>query len=129
MRRSTHDSQVLLDAACICVSGAPSHSGGGRGPGRTGSDRLAGRTEGKVKQAVFPLRTSAVLLLAAACASGQVQTYPDSRIPRTKDGKPNLTAPAPRLNGKPDLSGLWQVERTPERDYAKVVGKEFSGIQ
>jgi len=82
-----------------------------------------------VKQAVFPLRTSAVLLLAAACASGQLPTYPDSRIPRTKDGKPNLTAPAPRLNGKPDLSGLWQVERTPERDYAKVLGAGFSGLQ
>ena len=81
-----------------------------------------------MKQAVFPLRTSALLLLAAACASGQL-TYPDSRIPRTKDGKPNLTAPAPRLHGKPDLSGLWQAERTPERDYASVLGKEFSGVQ
>ena len=33
----------------------------------------------------------------------------DPRTPRTSDGKPNLTAPAPRLNGKPDLSGLWQT--------------------
>jgi hypothetical protein len=29
-------------------------------------------------------------------------------IPRTKDGKPNLSAPTPRtLEGKPDLSGIW----------------------
>jgi hypothetical protein len=35
--------------------------------------------------------------------------HPDQRTPRTRDGKPILTAPAPRLNGKPDLSGLWQA--------------------
>jgi hypothetical protein len=30
-------------------------------------------------------------------------------IPRTKDGTPNLTAPAPRTpDGKPDLSGIWR---------------------
>src|SRR5580704_5346467 len=33
---------------------------------------------------------------------------PDKTIPRTKDGKPNLTAPAPRKpDGKADLSGIW----------------------
>lgn len=35
--------------------------------------------------------------------------HPDPRTPRTHDGKPILTAPAPRLNGKPDLSGVWQA--------------------
>jgi hypothetical protein len=35
--------------------------------------------------------------------------YPTSGVPRTKDGKPNLIAPAPRTaDGKPDLSGIWQ---------------------
>ncbi len=37
--------------------------------------------------------------------------HPDPRTPRTSDGKPILTAPAPRLNGKPDLSGVWQATR------------------
>ena len=31
-------------------------------------------------------------------------------IPRTADGKPDLTAPTPRTaDGKPDLTGLWQM--------------------
>jgi hypothetical protein len=34
---------------------------------------------------------------------------PKAGIPLTPDGKPNLSAPAPRLpTGKPDLSGVWE---------------------
>jgi hypothetical protein len=40
----------------------------------------------------------------------QWMNYPTPGLPRTKDGKPNLTAPAPRtLDGKPDLSGIWAI--------------------
>src|SRR5262249_21225408 len=34
--------------------------------------------------------------------------HADPGTPRTRDGKPILTAPAPRLNGNPDLSGVWE---------------------
>ena len=55
----------------------------------------------------------AVLLASAAtghvCA--QWMNYPKSGIPRTKEGKPNLAAPAPKTaDGKPDLSGVWQAD-------------------
>jgi hypothetical protein len=37
--------------------------------------------------------------------------YPTARVPRQRDGNPNLSAPAPRTpDGKPDLSGIWQLE-------------------
>jgi len=33
--------------------------------------------------------------------------------PRTPDGKINMTGPVPISNGKPDLSGIWQVQAEP----------------
>ena len=48
------------------------------------------------------------LLMQPAGAEAQWLNHPDPRIPRTADGKPNLTAPTPRtLSGKPDFTGLW----------------------
>ncbi|MBI2187114.1 MAG: hypothetical protein HYU37_08300 [Acidobacteria bacterium] len=49
----------------------------------------------------------ALLALWSAPAWAQWTKIPET-APRTTDGTPNLSAPAPRLpNGKPDLSGLW----------------------
>jgi len=50
-------------------------------------------------------------LLLAAAMSAQWLNYPSAGIPRTKDGKPNLAAPAPKTSdGKPDLSGVWMAD-------------------
>ena len=52
---------------------------------------------------------AALLLLFA-----QWLDYPAKNIPRTKDGKPVLTAKAPRTpDGKLDLSGTWLPDNTP----------------
>lgn len=69
------------------------------------------------------------LIAATLPLAGQWLDYKDPRIPREKDGRPNLTAPAPRLNGKPDLSGVWQAERTPVSELTRVLGKEAATVQ
>src|SRR5436189_6423649 len=56
------------------------------------------------------------ILLLAACVSLSAQwlRHPTSGIPRTRDGKPNLSAPAPKApDGKPDLSGIWNIQDNP----------------
>ena len=48
------------------------------------------------------------MVVSVRPAFGQWLRYPTSAVPRTKDGKVNLSAPAPRTrDGKPDFSGLW----------------------
>ena len=50
---------------------------------------------------------------ACSCAQAQWLNQPTPGAPRTPDGKVNMTGPVPRANGKPDLSGVWQVEAEP----------------
>src|SRR5580704_11031981 len=49
---------------------------------------------------------SAILL--AGAANAQWLNFPTPGVPRTHDGKPDLSAPTPKTpDGKPDLSGIW----------------------
>jgi hypothetical protein len=58
---------------------------------------------------------AALILIPAALPAtllAQWPSYPTPGVPRTADGKPNLSAPTPRTaDGKPDLTGIWQNGR------------------
>lgn len=62
-----------------------------------------------------------VLWCGAASAQWLGQLPPGT--PLTRDGKPNLTAKAPRgRDRKPDLSGTWHVQVTPKAEWVKILG-------
>ena len=52
-------------------------------------------------------------LLTAQGAVEKVDAATLTVKPRTPDGKVNMTWPVLRVNGRPDLSGIWQVEAEP----------------
>jgi hypothetical protein len=59
-------------------------------------------------------------------AYSQWLNFPTPGIPRTPDGKPNLSAPTPRTaDGKPDLSGVWMHEITSVAEMRRLYGPEI----
>ena len=76
-------------------------------------------------------RFSTVLAFTLICAcsapaAAQWIKQPTSGVPRTADGKLDVSAPAPRTpDGKPDLSGMWRLE--PEGNLKSLV--QGAGVQ
>ena len=66
------------------------------------------------------------LAALSACLHAQWLDQPDPGTPRTRDGQPELSAPAPRTSsGKPDLSGIWEPESATRQELLRFF---FDGI-
>ena len=70
-----------------------------------------------------------LLVLVGVDVSAQWVKYPNPGTPRTADGKPDLTAPAPRANGKPNLSGVWHVQPTGRAEMKRLFGDDVDKIE
>ena len=65
-----------------------------------------------------------VMAGAAASLNAQWLNYPEPGTPLTLDGKPDLVAKTPRAsNGRPDLSGVWQIEPPAPGEIERLYGK------
>ena len=70
-----------------------------------------------------------MLGLGAVAVQAQWVNYPAPGLPRTKDGKVNLSAPAPRTReGKPDLSGVWHVQPTGLAEMKRLFGNDVDAL-
>ncbi len=81
---------------------------------------------------VMKKRKASITILAVAAGlplAAQWQQNPGTPTRRANDARPDLTAPASRLHGKPDLTGVWQAERTPFSEYTRVLGENRANLQ
>jgi hypothetical protein len=71
-------------------------------------------------------RLLVLLTLLSTGSLAQWLNYPTPGTPRTPEGKPILTAAAPKaLDGKPDLSGVWMHETTTVAEMRRLYGSRI----
>ncbi len=80
---------------------------------------------------VIQIKTTMTILAVVTSLplSAQWLNNSDPRTPRMKEGRIDLTSPPPRMNGKPDLSGVWQAERNPMSEFTRVLGDGVEKLQ
>ena len=66
-----------------------------------------------------------VLAAAAAPAHAQWERVRDRSLQWSQDGTPNLSAPAPRVNGRVDLSGVWVADGDPLPPGIEAIAELF----
>jgi hypothetical protein len=65
------------------------------------------------------------IAFVSAGSAAQWLNYKTPGVPRTRDGKPKLDAPAPRgVEGHPDLTGVWMHELTPVAEVRRLFGQD-----
>ena len=72
---------------------------------------------------------AALLVMLGTVVHAQWANYPAPGVPRMRDGKPNLAAKAPRMNGKPDLSGVWHVQPTSLAEMKRLFGDDINVVE
>lgn len=71
-----------------------------------------------------------LLAFLTPTVSAQWVNHPTPGTPRTRDGRPILTARTPRAsNGKPDLSGVWHVQPTSLVEMKRLFGDDVDAVQ
>jgi hypothetical protein len=69
------------------------------------------------------------LMAVPALAGAQWLNHRTAGIPRSPDGKPNLSARTPRAaDGRPNLSGLWQTDSAPAEMLARLIPDATNGV-